>query len=241
MADILGEGVFVEQIPRLLLVDDDPVLCRVLVSYLQGQGFRVATESDGEAAVLKVGQGACDLVLVDDMLPGLSGIEVLRRIREASELPVVMLSARNDDIDRIVGIELGADDYLPKSCNLRELTARLHAILRRTRHAVAIEKLQKGGLGSLGIFPAERKATWRGKPLQLTSTEYDLLQHLFHNAGRAIGKAELAMRVLGRDLQRYERSLDMHISNLRKKLGTLPDGRSPIQTVRGAGYQLLKK
>jgi len=231
----------VEQAPRLLLVDDDPVLCRVVAAYLEEQGFAVVTERDGDAALLQVSQGACDLVLIDDMLPGLSGIEILRRIRQQGELPVVMLSARNDDIDRIVGIELGADDYLSKSCNLRELTARLHAILRRARHAVALEKLQKTGLGSLGLFPAERKAAWRGKPLQLTSTEYDLLQHLFLNAGRAIGKAELAISVLGRDLQAYERSLDMHISNLRKKLGKLADGRSPIQTVRGTGYQLLKK
>lgn len=230
-----------EQAPRLLLVDDDPVLCGVVADYLRERGFAVVIESDGAAALLQVSMGACDLVLIGDMLPGLSGIEVLRRIRQLGELPVVMLNAKNDDIERIIGIELGADDYLSKSCNLRELTARLHAILRRARHAVAIEKLQKSGLGSLGLFPAERKAAWRGKPLQLTSTEFDLLQHLFQNAGHAIGKAELAMTVLGRTLETYERSLDMHISNLRKKLGKLADGRSPIQTVRGTGYQLLKK
>jgi DNA-binding response OmpR family regulator len=196
---------------------------------------------DGEAALQQVEQDACDLVLLDDMIRGLGALEVLRRIRQQSELPVVMLSVRNDDIDRIVGLELGADDYLSKSCNLRELTARLHSILRRTRHVVAAEQMRKGGLGSLRLSPAERKATWMGKTLPLTSTEYDLLERLFDNAGRTLGKAELAMKVLGRDLQPFERGLDMHISNLRKKLGKLSDGRSPIQTVRGGGYQLLRK
>lgn len=227
--------------PRLLLLDQDPVLCRVLADYLQNQGFRVAVAGDGEACLQLIAQDACDLVLLDDMLKGLSGIEVLRRIRQKSELPVVMLSTRNDDVDRIVGLELGADDYLPKSCNLRELTARLHAILRRARHAVAMERLRKGGLGSLVLSPTERKATWLGKTLQLTSTEYDLLEHLFNSAGRTLRRTDLAKSVLGHEMSHYERGLDMHISNLRKKLGTLADGRSPIQTVRGRGYQLLRK
>ena len=217
------------------------MLCQVLADYLQGQGFHVTVANNGEAGLLQVSQGGCDLVLLDDMLTGLSGIDVLRRIRQMGELPVVMLSAINDDIDRIVGIELGADDYLSKSCNLRELTARLHAILRRTRHSIAAERLRKSGLASLGLSPAQRKATWRGKTLRLTTTEYDLLEHLFNNAGRVTAKAELAMRVLGRELKSFDRSLDMHISNLRKKLGKLADGRSPIQTVRGGGYQLLRK
>lgn len=230
-----------EQAARLLLVDPDPLLCQVLADYLRSQGFRMTVTNDGEDCLRKVADDTCDLIILDDMLPGLSAIEVLRRIRQRGELPVVMLSARNDGIDRIVGIELGADDYLPKSCNLRELAARLHAILRRARHAVATERLRTGDLSSLGLSPSERKAIWRGKPLQLTSTEYDLLECLFDSVGRPVGKGELALRVLGRTLQDYERSLDMHISNLRKKLGKLADGRSPIQTVRGAGYQLLKK
>lgn len=227
--------------PRLLLLDDDPVRCQVLAEYLRNQRFRVSIAGDGEVALQQVAQDACDLVLLDDMLGGPGALDVLRRIRQQSELPVVVLSARNDDIDRIVGLELGADDYLPKSCNLRELTARLNAILRRSRHAVAMERLRKGGLGSLGLSPTDRKATWLGKTLPLTSTEYDLLEFLFNNAGRAVGKQDLARSVLGRDLLRFERSLDMHVSNLRKKLGTLADGRSPIQTVRGKGYQLLRK
>ena len=230
-----------ETLPRLLLLDPDPVLRQVLADYLRQQRFSVSVADDGEAGLRQVTQDACDLVLLDDAIGGLGALEILRRIRQQSELPVVMLSARNDDVDRIVGLELGADDYLPKSCNLRELTARLNAILRRTRQVVAMERLRKGGLGSLGLSPTERQATWLGKRLPLTSTEYDVLERLFDSAGRAVGKADLAKSVLGRDLQRYERSLDMHISNLRRKLGTLPDGRSPIQTVRGKGYQLLRK
>lgn len=228
-----------EQSHRLLLIDDDPVRCRVLGDYLRSQGFGVVVAGDGEAGLSLVAQEVCDLVLLDDMLPGLGGIEVLRRIRHEGELPVVMLSETNDDIDRIVAFELGADDYLSKSCNLRELHLRLRAILRRARHTLAANRLRKTGLGRLEFAPTARKAVWRGKPLQLTGTEYDLLALLFAGAGRPVAKSDLAKRVLGRELQSHERSVDMHISNLRKKLGTLADGRSAIQTVRGAGYQLL--
>lgn len=228
------------QTPQLLLVGDDPILCQVLSNYLEAQGFVLTVCHDGEAGLQLALEGNHDLVMLGDALPGMGGIEVLRRIRQQSELPVVMLAARTDDTECIVGLELGADDYLSKSCNLRELVARLNAILRRTRYALAAERMQRDSIASLSLSPSNRSATWRGKPLSLTSTEFDLLQLLFEHSGRARGKAELAMSVLGRELDRYDRSLDMHISNLRKKLGTLADGRSPIQTVRGAGYQLLR-
>jgi DNA-binding response OmpR family regulator len=227
--------------PHILLADTDPVLCQVLADYLRSQGLLVTVAGDADAVLQQVEHGACDLVLLDDMLRGLPGTEVLRRIRRHSELPVVMLSARNEDVDRIVGLELGADDCLPKSCNLRELTARVNAILRRTRHAVAAERLRKSGLDRLELSPKERKATWQGRHIRLTGTEYGLLEHLFNHAGRAVAKDALALRVLGRELQPHERSLDVHVSNLRKKLGRLADGRSPIQTVRGGRYQLLEK
>ena len=229
------------QAPQLMLVDGDAMLCQVLADYLQGQGFGVTVANDGETGLSQVSQGAYDLVIVDDRLPRLGGIEVLRRIRRMGELPVVILSAGNDDIERIVALELGADDYLPKSCNLRELVARLNSILRRTRFALATERMRGSGIESLNLFPSQRNATWRGEPLQLTSTEFDVLEALFRRPGRAVRKAELAKTVLGREIQHYERSLDMHISNLRKKLGKLADGRSPILTVRGTGYQLLRK
>lgn len=171
-------------------------------------------------------------------LPGMSGIDVLR---QQGELPVVMPGAQVDDIERIVGLELGADDYLSKSCNLRELAARLNTILRRTRHAVAAKRMRRDELTRLSLSASDRSATWRGKPLPLTSTEFDLLHLLFERSGRVLDKAELALNVLGRELNQYDRSLDMHISNLRKKLGKLADGRSPIQTVHGSGYQLPRK
>ncbi len=230
-----------KQTPKLLLVDDDPVLCRVLSEYLEAQGFALDLCHDGEVGLLLAMEGDYDLVIFDDTLPGITGIEVLRRIRQHGELPVVMLAAAADDIERIVGLELGADDYLSKSCNLRELVARLNSILRRTRHAVAAERMRRDELTSLSLSASDRSATWRGKPLPLTSTEFDLLHLLFQHAGRALGKAELALHLLGRELNSYDRSLDMHISNLRKKLGKLADGRSPIQTVHGTGYQLIRK
>ena len=230
-----------EQQPRLLLAAQDVVRCDVLAKYLAAQGFEAVSCHDGETALQLAIEGNCDIVLLDAALPGISGIEVLRRIRRHGELPVVMLSAAGDEVERIVGLELGAADYLATSCNLRELVARLNAILRRTRHAVAAERMRRGDLESLSLSPAERCARWRGKPLPLTSTEFDLLEILFEHSGRAMAKTELAMSVLGRDLQPFERSLDMHISNLRKKLGKLADGRSPIQTVHGSGYQLLRK
>lgn len=229
------------QTPKLLLVDDDPVLCRVLSDYLEVQGFAITLCHDGEAGLLLAMEGDYDLVIFDDTLPGITGIEVLRRIRQHGELPVVMLAAEVDDIERIVGLELGADDYLSKSCNLRELVARLNSILRRTRHAVAAERMRRDELTSLSLSASDRSAMWRGKPLPLTSTEFDLLHLLFQHSGRALGKAELALTLLDRELTRYDRSLDMHISNLRKKLGKLADGRSPIQTVHGTGYQLIRK
>jgi two-component system, OmpR family, response regulator len=225
--------------PRVLLVDDDAVLCQVLAEYLQAHGFDVTVAHDGEIGFAHATEGDYDLAILDDTLPGLTKTDVLRRIRSHGELPVVMLSSGNDDVDRIVALELGADDCLCKSCNLRELVARLHTILRRTRHAMAQERTRKQKLAALSLCPIERRVMWRGEPLQLTSTEFNLLHLLFENPGRAISKAELAVNVLGRELDRFDRSLDMHISNLRKKLGTHEDGRSPIQSVRGAGYQLI--
>jgi len=230
-----------ERTPQLLLVDSDPVLCRTLADYLHGHGFEVTVKHDGESGLFHAMEDAYDLVILDAMLPELSGIEVLRRIRQQGELPVVMLAARSDDVERIVGLELGADDYLSKSCNLRELVARLHSILRRTRRQMTSGRTSRDVTPGLSLFAAERSATWSGKPLQLTSTEFNLLECLLSQSGRVVSKAELAMSVLGREMGQYDRSLDMHISNLRKKLGRLVDGRSPIQTVTGAGYQLIGK
>jgi two-component system response regulator CpxR len=221
----------------VLLVDDDVELCRMLAEYLAPEGFEAQAVYDGEQGVREALAGGYDAVVLDVMLPRRNGIDALREIRRASRVPVLMLTAKGDDVDRIVGLELGADDYLPKPCNPRELVARLRAVLRRTAAAASSESVLHAG--DAVLRPAERSAEWRGQPLDLTSTEFNVLEVLVRNAGHVMSKAELYERALGRPLERYDRSLDMHVSSLRRKLGTLADGRSPIQTVRGVGYQLI--
>ena len=231
-----------QQASQLLLVDSDPVLCETLFAYLQGHGFSVSVVHDGETGLYRATEQYYDLVILGDLPPGMTGNEVLQCIRRQGELPVVMLCARRDEIECIVSLELGADDCLSKACNLRELAARLRTILRRSRQAMFNGRMPgKEAAVSLSLSSTERTAAWRGKALPLTSSEFNLLEFLFKHSGRTIGKAELAMNALGREVGQFDRSLDMHISNLRKKLGRLADGRSPIQTVSRAGYQLLRR
>lgn len=226
---------------RVLLIDDDTELTEMLGDYLGAEGFAVDAVYDGETGVEAALSGRHDVVVLDVMLPRLSGVEALRRIRQQSRVPVLMLTARGDDVDRIVGLELGADDYLPKPCNPRELVARLKAILRRTTGTgTGPGTVEDLAIGRITLQPARRVACWDGERLDLTSTEFNILETLLRHAGQVVSKAELSSEALGRELERYDRGLDMHVSNLRRKLGTLPDGRSPIQTVRGVGYQLLQ-
>ena len=225
---------------RVLLVDDDLELCSMQGEYLSNEGFAVQMYHDGESGLEEALSGDYDLILLDVMMPKLNGIEVLRRLRNHSNVPVLMLTAKGDDIDRIIGLELGADDYVSKPCTPRELVARVRAILRRADP----DKQDSGPLqplkvGSLAISAASRSATWHDELLDLTSTEFNLLEMLCRRAGRTISKEDLSLHTLGRPLARYDRSIDVHVSNLRQKLGTLKDGRSPIQTVRGIGYQLV--
>jgi two-component system OmpR family response regulator len=228
---------------RILLVDDDVELCRMLVEYLAPEGFEVRAVHDGDQGARDAATGDYDAVVLDVMLPRLNGIDALRQIRRTSRVPVIMLTAKGDDVDRIVGLELGADDYLPKPCNPRELVARLRAVLRRSAGAPELpdEAAARAPLraGDIVVRPAERVAEWRGAPMELTSTEFNVLEVLVRDAGQVVTKGDLSVRALGRPLERYDRSIDMHVSSLRRKLGTLADGRSPIQTVRGAGYQLI--
>ncbi len=226
---------------QVLLVDDDTELTEMLGDYLTAEGFTVEAVHDGETGVDAALNGSHDVVVLDVMLPRLSGIEALRRIRQDSRVPVLMLTARGDDVDRIIGLELGADDYLPKPCNPRELVARLRAILRRTEGQPEVGRDDQLVIGEMLLQPAQRIAQWANHRLDLTSTEFNLLEVLMRHAGQVVSKADLCREALGRDLERYDRSLDMHVSNLRRKLGTLPDGRSPIQTVRGVGYQYLQE
>jgi DNA-binding response OmpR family regulator len=227
--------------PHILLVDDDLDFCQMLSDYLNTEGMSVQAVHDGESGCLSALNEEFDLVLLDVMLPSLSGMEVLRQIRRAGNLPVLMLTARGDDLDRIIGLEMGADDYLPKPCNPRELAARMRAILRRTGRLTADVTTDSSLEYPLSVSVPKRLAWWRGEVLALTSTEFSVLEVLFERAGDIVAKHELASRALGRAPARYDRSLDMHVCNLRRKIGTFDDGRSPIQTVHGIGYQLLRK
>lgn len=224
----------------VLLVDDDVELAEMLGDYLAQDGFEVTTLHDGASAVEAALTGAFAIAVLDVMMPRLSGIEVLRRIRAQSAMPVLMLTAKGDDMDRIVGLELGADDYVPKPCQPRELAARLRAILRRSMPAVEPANAPIV-VGALCVRPELRRVEWAGEPVDLTSTEFNLVEALARNAGRPVSKSDLSEQALGRSLLRFDRSIDVHLSSIRHKLGSLADGRSCIQTVYRQGYQLIRE
>ena len=226
---------------RILLVDDDVELAGMLRDYLVRDGFEVLAVPDGESGVAEALSGNFALVVLDVMMPGIGGIEALRRIRAASTVPVLMLTARGDDLDRIVGLELGADDYVPKPCMPRELAARARAILRRSQQGGEQATQAPLVVGPRKVMPAQRRVEWDGEAVELTSTEFNLLEVLARNAGRPVSKAELSEQALGRPLARFDRSIDVHLSSIRHKLGQLPGGRSCIQTVYRQGYQLIRE
>ena len=226
---------------RVLLVDDDVELSAMLREYLQQEGLETTAVHDGARGVAEALSGDYAIVVLDVMLPRLSGVEALRQIRAQSRVPVLMLTAKGDDVDRIVGLELGADDYVPKPCSPRELVARLRAILRRSEGGGTLEPAGPVSVGPLTLWPERRLAEWNGRAVELTGTEFNLLALLARNAGRVVSRAELSEKGLGRSLARFDRSIDVHVSSLRQKIGTLADGRSYIQTVRGQGYQFLKE
>ena len=226
------------QLPAsVLLVDDDVELVGLLRDYLASDGFSVVVAHDGESALRRFAAQAPDIAVVDVMMPGFSGIEVLRRIRARGSLPVLMLTARGDDESRILGLELGADDYVAKPCSPRELSARLRAILRRTqvRSSVPDSVL----VGELALYSSQRRIAWAGKDIPLTNAEFNLLELLIQNAGQVVSKSLLSEQGLGRPFQRYDRSIDVHLSSIRHKLPCLADGRPRIQAVLRKGYQLL--
>jgi DNA-binding response OmpR family regulator len=228
-------------VSRILLVDDDTELTDMLSQYLANEGFTVDSAHDGETALTKARSGRFDLLVLDVMLPGKNGFDVLRELRLQSLLPVLMLTARDEDIDSVVGLELGADDYLPKPCNPRVLVARIRAILRRAGGNGPEHKApQTLTVGDVELHTGTRSVLCAGRPLTLTSTEYSVLEVLLREAGQAVSKTELSERALGRKLTRYDRSLDMHVSSLRKKLGGLAGGEERIKTVRGIGYQYTR-
>jgi len=221
---------------RILIIDDDEELCELVSEYLSVEGFTVDSVNDGESGLARAGTGEYDMVILDVMLPKMNGFDVLRNLRQESKLPVIMLTARGDDMERIVGLEIGADDYLAKPFNPRELAARLRAILRRSAVPESSTGSEVLDVDGVRLSPASRAASLDGTELSLTSVEFGLLHELLKEAGKVVKKEDLSETVLERKLSPYDRSLDMHISNLRKKLGPRSDGGDRIKTIRSVGY-----
>jgi two-component system, OmpR family, response regulator CpxR len=225
----------------VLVVEDDAELAALLADYLGREGYTVRHAPDGDTGLALAEAGGCCLVLLDVMLPGRDGIEVLRALRRSSALPVIMLTARGDEVDRIVGLELGADDYLPKPFNPRELTARIKAVLRRSAGAAEApaEPRRLLARGPLLLDLEGYRATLDGAALPLTAIEFALLRELALAAGRALSRETLLDRVRGREFDLFDRSIDVHVSHLRHKLGDDPQQPRFIRTVRSVGYMFV--
>jgi two-component system, OmpR family, response regulator CpxR len=225
---------------RLLLIDDDTELCELLTEYLGTAGFSVAVAHDADAGLGRALGGEYGLIILDVMLPGLNGFEILKRIRARSAVPVLMLTARGDEVDRIVGLEIGADDYLPKPFNPRELVARIQAILRRAGTPRPLNgasgPAERVVVGDVDLDSRARVVHCAGRVVELTGAEFALLETLLREAGRVVPRDDLSKTALGRRLVPFDRSIDMHMSNLRKKLGPGPGGNERIKTVRSMGY-----
>ena len=223
----------------LLLIDDDLALTELLVEYLAPQGYQVTVANDGKTGLeLATGPGHFDLILLDVMLPELDGFEVLKRLRVSHLTPVLMLTAKGDDFDRIFGLELGADDYLPKPFNHRELSARIKAIVRRMDYLPATGQQQNLVIGDVTLCPTTQQVTCKDNKVEMTATEFLILQMLMINKGQIVSKQDISEKVMGRKLMAFDRSIDMHVSNIRKKLAAHAD-EDKIKTVRGSGYMYL--
>lgn len=225
---------------RLLVVDDDTELCSLVTRYLEAEGFQVDSVNDGQEGIERALSGDYSLVVLDVMLPGVNGFDVLRRIRAEAPIPVIMLSARAEDVERIVGLEIGADDYLGKPFNPHELVARIRAVSRRSRPDRALEPENvRHPLLEVGDIELDRNA-WKvvrdGRPVVLTTLEFNLLEMLLRSAGQVLPREELVRTLLEREFDPFDRSIDMHVSNLRKKLGRHVNGVERIKSVRGVGY-----
>lgn len=226
---------------QILIIDDDVALCELVTEYLQPLGFKISSAHRGDLGAELATRENPDLVVLDVMLPGLNGFEVLRKIREQSKVPVLMLTARGDDVDRIIGLEIGADDYLAKPFNPRELAARIKAILRRTKLEPAEQHTPRTvTVGDVELDYGTRVVRRDGQVVDLTNVEFELLANLLRSAGQVVKRDELSQTVLGRRPSVFDRSIDMHISNLRKKLGHKYGGLVRIKTLRGVGYIYAK-
>jgi DNA-binding response OmpR family regulator len=237
-----NEILIFKAMDRILIIDDDIALCELVTEYLGPLGFEIESVHRGDTGAERALASKQSIVVLDVMLPGLNGFEVLRRIRTQSKVPVLMLTARGDDVDRIVGLEIGADDYLPKPFNPRELVARIRAILRRAKADDSPDEARDHSgartltVGDIELDTGTRVVTRAGEMVELTAVEFDLLEKLLRAAGRIITREELSKDVLGRSTSPFDRSIDMHISNLRKKLGHQAGLLERIKTVRGVGY-----
>lgn len=221
--------------PKILVIDDDPKLASLLVEYLGGRGLLVEQASNGQEGLDKRKTGSFDLVILDVMMPGMDGFETLKELRKESQIPVIMLTARTEDFDRIVGLELGADDYINKPFNPRELLARINAILRRTQKTQPTED-SAIVVGNVRMEVTKRKVFVQDQDVELTATEFDILRVLLSNAGRVIARERLMELARGQEFAAFDRSIDVHISNLRKKLGDSSKQSQIIKTIRGVGY-----
>jgi len=222
--------------PRLLVIDDDAELCELVARYLTGEGFEVDTASGSPDDADRAIRGQYALVVLDVMLPAASGFDVLRRIRAVSSLPVLMLTAKGSPLDRVLGLELGADDYVAKPFDPQELAARIRAILRRTGPRDPARRSDPIVLGDLDLRPGARTVRRGGEIVTVTSVEFDVLETLLRAAGTVVTRESLVTDVLGRQFSAFDRSIDTHVSNLRRKVGSHPGGAERIKAVRGVGY-----
>jgi DNA-binding response OmpR family regulator len=224
---------------QVLVIDDDVELCRLVTRYLTREGFQIESVNGGASGAERALSGNYALIVLDVMMPGVNGFDVLRRIRAESRIPVLMLTAKGDALDRVLGLEMGADDYLPKPFNPQELVARIRAILRRAKPG----QLEGGQasttpiiVGDVEMDPGARVVRRLGEVVNLTTVEFDLLEVLLRAAGQVVGREKLTRDVLGREFSPFDRSIDTHVCNLRKKVGLLADGTERIKGVRGIGY-----
>ena len=223
----------------VLLIDDDAELSKLLEEYLQSEQLHLDSAHDGPAGLQKALSNQYAVVILDVMLPGMSGLDVLKQLRQKSAVPVLMLTARGSELDRILGLELGADDYLPKPFNPRELVARLRAILRRTTTGAAAAPAHPVHVADVELHPESRSVVCGGRPVTLTGAEFDLLYTFLRNPGKIISREDLTQAALGRPMSPMDRSIDVHVSNLRRKLGSYSADQERIKAIRGSGYVYL--
>ena len=225
---------------RILIIDDDAELCALVSRFLCSEGFAVDRAADGRQGIERALSGSYALIMLDVMMPDLSGFDVLRRIRMCSRTPVLMLTARGDTHDRVLGLELGADDYLPKPYDPSELAARIRAILRRAESPSPGSASAPLAVDDIELTASTRAVTRNKEPVELTAVEFDLLEVLMRVAGTVVRREDLVRAVLGREYSPYDRSIDTHVCNLRRKIGRLKDGTERIKGIRGTGYLYAK-